>query len=308
MSFAQSSQQLTSGISTCGLSAAEAARKLQQDAEAAAAKAAAAANASAPDEEDDKSNVAPKKDEADDINEDEELQYFQAMQEEQNQQEASSEEEDAAVAAVRLGTKKRPASSRQQTTPRKSQRSAKTLGTGKAHPAASPVPRSMPSQAKAGVTIAQKQKAQAQTQNQKIVAPESMPHESTGNASAEAQKQQPWLCTLHNLLLGDAVKITDANIKSAIEKAKKIQGSKVDKKLDYMNESNSEKTFSSRTTLLRTALECAKEVRGLALASVKAGLDVKALEKAITDFQKPIHDLLGTDTFIGFPVHWVQAG
>lgn len=125
--------------------------------------------------------------------------------------------------------------------------------------------------------------------------------------NAEAVKQKPWLLHLEKALSGDAaVKLTDQSFKSAITSAKKVNA-KVDKKLEYETESNSQKLFSVRTTKLRTVLEAVKDLRSSVFSSLKqSNLDPESLRIAIEKVQTPFQEL-NDGKLVGFPEHWVQA-
>ena len=112
---------------------------------------------------------------------------------------------------------------------------------------------------------------------------------------------------LEKALSGDAaVKLTDQSFKSAITSAKKVNA-KVDKKLEYETESNSQKLFSVRTTKLRTVLEAVKDLRSSVFSSLKqSNLDPESLRIAIEKVQTPFQEL-NDGKLVGFPEHWVQA-
>ena len=125
--------------------------------------------------------------------------------------------------------------------------------------------------------------------------------------NAEAVKQKPWLLHLEKALTGDAsVKLTDQSFKSAITSAKKVNA-KVDKKLEYDTESNSQKLFSVRITKLRAVLEAVKDLRSSVFSSLKqSNLDPESLRIAIEKVQTPFQEL-NDGKLVGFPEHWVQA-
>lgn len=124
---------------------------------------------------------------------------------------------------------------------------------------------------------------------------------------SEILKMKPWLMTLEKILSSDpSVRITDQQLKSALTQAKKVN-SKVDKRVDYESEENNEKTLSKRASLLKNAMESAKDLRGLALASAKQGpIDTDKLKTQIEKVQQPFKEM-NPNLHIAMPLHWVQA-
>ena len=126
--------------------------------------------------------------------------------------------------------------------------------------------------------------------------------------TAEVTKIKPFICTLERMLSSDGGKVKDTELKNAVKAFQKIN-SRVDKRLEFEPAAATaqEPTFSARIMALKDMFEAVKSLKETAISSGKSGSIAEDILKTAIERINASVEKLVADTWIGYPLHWVQA-